>query len=89
MAWCFAWEALPALLLFANWAGGKFRAMIRHAKIHLPSNNYESQQGAEGHALPKIATDPKMGENYQELEKGTSFQMKITDYQLFKNEIMS
>lgn len=35
--------------------------MIRPAIIHLPSNNYESQQGTEGHVLPKIANRPWAG----------------------------
>lgn len=43
----------PIPLLFANWAQEKFRVMILHASINLPSTNYESQQGAE--RLPKIA----------------------------------
>lgn len=57
----FTWEADYELLLFANWTCGKFRVMIRPGRIHLPSNNYESQQGTEEHVLPKIANRPWAG----------------------------
>lgn len=43
----------PVPLLYANWAPEKFREMILYASIHLPSNNYVSQQGAQ--TLPNTA----------------------------------
>lgn len=44
----------PMPLLFANWAHEQFRVMIPHARMHLPRNNYKSQQGTEN--TPKIAS---------------------------------
>lgn len=53
---------------FANWAYGKFKAMMRHARIHSPSNNYESQRGAERQAFPKIVNRPEDENYYEELK---------------------
>lgn len=43
----------PVPLWYANWAHEKFRVMILYASIHLPTNNYVSQQGAK--TLPNAA----------------------------------
>lgn len=43
----------PVPLPYANWAPEKFREMMLYASIHLPSNNYVSQQGAK--MLPNTA----------------------------------
>lgn len=70
-------DRLYELLFFANWTCGKFRVMIRPAIINMPSDNYESQQGTEGHVLPKIAnrfwagTELPLGVNKSNLKRKT------------------
>lgn len=43
-------------LSYANWTPEKFREIILHASIHLPSNKCVSQQGAK--MLPNAAYTP-------------------------------
>lgn len=44
----------PVPLQYANWTPEKFSEMIVYAGIHLPSNNYVSQQGAECYQTDQI-----------------------------------